>query len=290
MKTYIKLLTVLFLYISLSSFAQKSQDSLASVLFQKATLNYDRGDLHVADSLYSRLLEIIPNIRALYNQGMIRYQLNNICGSCSCFKKGSEMGDREALKMYNKFCVIEDSVSFYSKSKEYQYYGMQWITVCKTQKVRYYKHNLTTGIVTGYEIIGKNQQYGNQPLNKNVFPDFSSMNATDYKQYDEFLFNQIEEKPEFPGGEFALQNYLAKTIHYPVEAREIAVSGVVYLQFTITSEGEIKDIVTINKPGYGLEEEAIRIAQLMPTWKPCKVRGEAINVRFVLSIRFTLSD
>jgi protein TonB len=40
--------------------------------------------------------------------------------------------------------------------------------------------------------------------------------------------------------------------------------------------------------GSGCDEEALRVVQKMPPWKPGKQNGKAVRVRFVLPVKFML--
>jgi periplasmic protein TonB len=101
------------------------------------------------------------------------------------------------------------------------------------------------------------------------------------------IFTIVEEMPSFPGGEEALFAYLQKEVKYPPMAKDAGISGVVYLQFVVGPDGKIKDVKVL-RGVKGLDEEAIRVVEKMPTWKPGKQRGKAVPVYFNLPIRFTL--
>ncbi|NIG56813.1 energy transducer TonB [Chitinophaga sp. Cy-1792] len=107
----------------------------------------------------------------------------------------------------------------------------------------------------------------------------------------EEIFTFVEQPPSFPGGEEALNKYLSKNIRYPRVAQENGISGTVFVQFVVDSEGNIKDVKTVGAAkGGGLEEEAIRVVKTMPKWKPGKQNGRQVSVQFNLPIRFTLQE
>jgi periplasmic protein TonB len=101
------------------------------------------------------------------------------------------------------------------------------------------------------------------------------------------IFTIVEEMPSFPGGEEALFAYLQKEVKYPPMAKDAGISGVVYLQFVVGTDGKIKDVKVL-RGVKGLDEEAIRVVEKMPSWKPGKQRGKSVPVYFNLPIRFTL--
>jgi protein TonB len=107
----------------------------------------------------------------------------------------------------------------------------------------------------------------------------------------EEIFTFVEQPPTFPGGEDALAKYLSKNIRYPRVAQENGISGTVFVQFVVDSEGTIKDVKTVGAAkGGGLEEEAVRVVKTMPKWKPGKQNGRQVSVQFNLPIRFTLQE
>ena len=107
----------------------------------------------------------------------------------------------------------------------------------------------------------------------------------------EEIFTFVEQPPTFPGGEEALAKYLSKNIRYPRVAQENGISGTVFVQFVVDSEGTIKDVKTVGAAkGGGLEEEAVRVVKTMPKWKPGKQNGRQVSVQFNLPIRFTLQE
>jgi TonB family protein len=104
----------------------------------------------------------------------------------------------------------------------------------------------------------------------------------------ETIFTVVEKSPEFPGGMQELFKYLGENIKYPEAAAKANVSGKVFLNFVITSEGEIKEIKILKGLGFGADEESIRVVSKMPRWKPGSQDGKPVNVRYNLPIAFQL--
>ena len=97
-----------------------------------------------------------------------------------------------------------------------------------------------------------------------------------------------EEMPSFPGGEIAMLNFISKNLTYPEGAKESKISGIVYITFVVDVNGDLKNIETKRGIGGGCEQEAIRVLNKMPRWNPGKDNGRAVNVEFILPIKFTL--
>ena len=105
------------------------------------------------------------------------------------------------------------------------------------------------------------------------------------------VYEVVEVQPEFPGGMRALMYYLKKNIRYPKKCYKAGIEGRSYINFVVTKEGKIKDVRVTKSSGHKLlDKEAIRVVKKMPRWKPGKLRGEAVNVRYTLPVTFKLSS
>ncbi|PIB37526.1 hypothetical protein BFP72_11550 [Reichenbachiella sp. 5M10] len=105
----------------------------------------------------------------------------------------------------------------------------------------------------------------------------------------EEIFLVVEEKPEPVGGIAAFYQYVSDNIKYPREASVNNVQGRVFVQFVVNKLGEISEVTVVKGIGGGCDEEAARILEEAPDWKPGKQRGQAVNVRMVLPITFMLA-
>ena len=128
---------------------------------------------------------------------------------------------------------------------------------------------------------------------------------------DSAVFEVVEKMPEFPGGQQALLTYIATHTKYPAIASEMGVQGNVLVQFVIDKTGKVtrarvykgvpapvvpdnateSDKQRIQKEGegaYQINTEALRVVESMPAWKPGIQKGEPVNVRFTIPIRFKL--
>lgn len=106
---------------------------------------------------------------------------------------------------------------------------------------------------------------------------------------EEEIFIVVETQPEFPGGEEARLKFIGSNIKYPQVARELGVSGTVYVEFIVGKDGKISDAKIVRGIGSGCDEEALRVVKMFPNWKPGKQRGKAVSVRFRMPIKFTLA-
>lgn len=103
-------------------------------------------------------------------------------------------------------------------------------------------------------------------------------------------FTIVEEMPQFPGGEVALLSYLAENISYPEMAKELQVEGVVYVKFTINSDGSVGDVEILRGIGSGCDEEVISVVSSMPDWTPGMQAGRSVPVSMVVPVNFNLTN
>jgi TonB family protein len=115
--------------------------------------------------------------------------------------------------------------------------------------------------------------------------------ASDAKLEDEdLIFGMMERMPEFPGGEEAMYEFLAKNLKYPQAAKDSNIQGKVYVQFTVDKDGTIINPKVARDIGGGCGEEALRVVKMMPKWKPGDQRGVKNRTQFHLPITFELED
>ena len=99
---------------------------------------------------------------------------------------------------------------------------------------------------------------------------------------------RAEESPEFVGGMEALSQYIADNIRYPEQAKRDNTQGKVRVRFTIQADGSVADAEVLRGIGSGCDEEALRVVNAMPKWKPGRVNGNPVRVQYTLPITFKL--
>jgi protein TonB len=103
------------------------------------------------------------------------------------------------------------------------------------------------------------------------------------------IFVVVEQMPEFPGGEKALYEFLAKNIKYPAVAKENGIEGKVYIKFVVNEDGSVSQAQIVRGIGGGCDEEALKVVKQMPKWKPGKQRGKTVKVWYTLPVYFKLA-
>ena len=136
------------------------------------------------------------------------------------------------------------------------------------------------GVVVMYtkDYVQKNPEIVKEAMRKMVTP----------KQREDGVYVVVEEMPEFLGGEMALRKFIGDNIKYPVEAKEKGIQGKVFVTFVVNSTGKVEKAKIARGVDPSLDTEALRVVELLPTWKPGRQKGEAVSVSYTVPINFAL--
>ena len=104
----------------------------------------------------------------------------------------------------------------------------------------------------------------------------------------EKVYEVIEDMPNFPGGQGELMKYLRNNIKYPAEAQKNKIEGRVIVGFVVDKKGRVVNPMVERSVHPLLDAEALRVIKRMPKWKPGRVNGEPVNVKYRLPITFKL--
>ena len=105
---------------------------------------------------------------------------------------------------------------------------------------------------------------------------------------NERIYTSVDIDAEFPGGDGEFYKYLAKNIKYPKKERRKNIQGRVFVTFVVTEVGEIKDAKVLRGVSKAIDEEALRVINSMPLWKPGTQDGRAVKVSYNVPFNFTL--
>ena len=103
------------------------------------------------------------------------------------------------------------------------------------------------------------------------------------------VFTIVEENPLPVGGLMAFYRYVATNLAYPEIARRMGIEGNVFIEFVVEKDGAITAVRSLKGIGAGCDEEAVKVINNAPKWRPGKQRGKPVRVRIVLPIHFRLS-
>lgn len=103
-----------------------------------------------------------------------------------------------------------------------------------------------------------------------------------------YVYDVIEEMPQFPGGPSGLFQFLSQNIEYPVVAEENGVQGRVILTFIVERDGSISNVTIVKSVDPSLDAEAVRVVRSMPRWIPGKQKGAPVRVKYTVPVTFRL--
>ena len=112
--------------------------------------------------------------------------------------------------------------------------------------------------------------------------------AQNKKKANDKVLEKAEVMPEYPGGDQAMMDFVAKNVQYPQEARDKEISGRVLVSFIVEKDGSIADVKVVKGIGGGCDEEAVRVVKAMPKWKPGKDKGKPVRVSYMMPFTFKL--
>ncbi|MBN2165040.1 MAG: energy transducer TonB [Marinilabiliaceae bacterium] len=124
-------------------------------------------------------------------------------------------------------------------------------------------------------------------LDEETEVEFTNVDVEEEDTEDAPVFFVVEEMPEFPGGNAALNKYLA-SVKYPIIAQENGIQGRVYVQFVVNAKGEVENVKIARGVDPNLDKAALNQVLNMPKWKPGKQRGKAVKVSYTVPINFVL--
>ncbi|MCL2413395.1 MAG: energy transducer TonB [Bacteroidales bacterium] len=103
-----------------------------------------------------------------------------------------------------------------------------------------------------------------------------------------FMFD--ENRPQFPGGDSALAEYLRENTLYPRAILHFHPTGTVIVGFCVKKDGSISDVRIVDRGNISehFNKEAIRVVQTMPKWIPATRQGQPICMPMLVRVNFGL--
>ena len=104
------------------------------------------------------------------------------------------------------------------------------------------------------------------------------------------VFDEVDEMPQFPGGEQAMLKFIAENAHYPKNAQKAGIEGLAVVEFIVDKKGKIHEPRVVKGLTPAFDEEVLRVVRTMPDWVPGTHRGEKKNVRYTLPVSFKIDQ
>lgn len=116
-----------------------------------------------------------------------------------------------------------------------------------------------------------------------------------------FNFAVVENKPVFPGCENQatendkfmcfnqnIMKHIGKNFEFPELARQMGIQGKVYVNFVIEKNGKVSNVTIARGVDKLIDDEAMRVIKLLPTFTPAKQRGKPVRMQYTVPINARL--
>lgn len=109
------------------------------------------------------------------------------------------------------------------------------------------------------------------------------------------------ELPEFPGGDIELTRFVNQNIEYPDVVDSVTVDslgnetqhrpkGVVLVGFYVDRCGRARDLQIVQSVNEAYDNEALRILESLPVFKPGALYGERVKVGLIVPVHFLRNE
>jgi len=162
----------------------------------------------------------------------------------------------------------------------YQGLAQKWYKNGQLFYATQYEQGKKVGEALGYYPSGKlkrRENFVNDKLEKGELFNEDGTPASFYPH---------EMTAEFPGGYTALSTFLKRNLKYPPDALRNNKQGMVVVKMIIDETGKMTSSEVVKKVYPALDEEALRIVNAMPDFKPAMEEGLAKEFTYTLPIRF----
>ncbi len=175
--------------------------------------------------------------------------------------------------------VIRDSTAMpavaanYSKQDILEMENAKYMLFCAVSTA-YPKKELSLVDYAWHDLVTRSivvVQKGHNPyLVPALVADFETTPLDTFKIDPDNRFKLISENATFKGGRRGMYIYLNDNVRYPEAALQDSVEGFITVRFTVDKTGKAVNAKVIQgkELGHGLPEEAVRLINAMPLWKP----------------------
>ena len=112
---------------------------------------------------------------------------------------------------------------------------------------------------------------------------FASAQATaTYIDDAPYNYEEVEVRPEFPGGNNALMAFIRANYKMPDYEGE---GGTLKVAFIIEVDGRVTNVMIVKDLGDGTGDEAKRVVSMLPRWSSGEIGGKKVRVFYELPIK-----
>lgn len=103
---------------------------------------------------------------------------------------------------------------------------------------------------------------------------------------EESQIRTLDMPASFVGGNKALTEFLLANLDYPEADLKNGVEGTVLIGFTVSPDGSLTGIRTLNSVSPEIDKESIRVMKLSPKWNPAVDDGKEVASNYTIPIQF----
>lgn len=119
--------------------------------------------------------------------------------------------------------------------------------------------------------------------------DYQHQEVVEEEVEEVIFFVNVEQKPTFNGGDAnEFSKWVNSRLVYPELAKDNGIEGRVVLQFTIDTDGRVRDVMVLGSPDESLSREAVRVVSSSPKWEPGRQRDRAVKVSYTFPVIYRL--
>lgn len=107
-----------------------------------------------------------------------------------------------------------------------------------------------------------------------------------FAQSKDSIYTIVEVGAEYVEGAEKMHRFLEQNINYPKESRVKDIEGIVYVSFVIDAIGAIRQVEIKRGLDSLINQEIIRVIQLMPQWKPARNNDKPVATKLAIPISF----
>lgn len=165
----------------------------------------------------------------------------------------------------------------------------------KLVKFLFPENKIPTDEVYFIDTEGKCQSFGYDPNISSIIPAKSSSmslqkvaDSSMNSKSIEKTFDVVENMPSYPGGKDAMIAFLSSNMRYPDAAKKNGIHGRVIVSFVVDKDGSITETKVVRSVDPALDQEALRLVNSMPKWKPGTAEGKPVRVKYSIPFNFSL--
>jgi len=110
------------------------------------------------------------------------------------------------------------------------------------------------------------------------------------EERDTFSVENVEVKPQFPGGEDAIRKFIVDKFEYPKEIENKWVQGQLIVQYLVNSKGKVSNVKIEKGVEPYIDAEMVRVVKKLPNWTPGINDGVNVAVYMKQTFDFEIGE